>query len=67
MVGFGQVFGALKEIALNTRTMAFGHNPAAAPEQTPYTGLGFISTAMSMVGALTSVVGGIVLVVVALK
>lgn len=56
VVGLGQVFEAVREIALNTRAMAYGANPAAAPRE-GYAGLAFIATAMLVAGALLGAVG----------
>lgn len=66
LVGLGQVFEALKEIALNTRAMAYGANPAAAP-RTAYAGLGFIALAMIITGGAFVVLGFAALIGIGVK
>lgn len=57
LVGLGQAFDALKEIALNTRAMALGPNHPAAASRSTYGGLGFITALMTITGALVAAGG----------
>ena len=69
MMGFGQMFGALKEIALNSRSLVFASNPASVTTRDTYSGLGFINTCITIVGVLMGifgVIGGLIGVLAAL-
>jgi hypothetical protein len=57
VIGLGQAFDALKEIALNTRAMAVGGGSHGASRST-YGGLGFITALMTILGSLV-VLGGL--------
>ncbi|MDB4929448.1 MAG: hypothetical protein JWM10_1932 [Myxococcaceae bacterium] len=66
-VGIGQVFGALREIALNTRAMAREAQQTAPPAQTTYRGLSFLAAALAVLGGVY-VVGAVAwLAVVAVR
>lgn len=65
VVGLGQVFAALREIAFNTRMMAWGANPSA-PQQR-YAGLEFIATALTVVGGILAGLGAVMFVVVGIR
>lgn len=65
IVGLGQVFAALREIAFNTRMMAWGANPSA-PQQR-YAGLEFIATALTVVGGILAGLGAVLFVVAGLR
>lgn len=67
IVGLGQVFEALQEIALNTRVMAHGREASASPAKSTYAGLGFIAFAMGVLGAISMVAGVLTLVILVLR
>ena len=56
IVGLGQLFEVVREIALNTRAMAYSASPGAAPRDS-YAGLAFIATSTLVVGGLLGAIG----------
>lgn len=54
LVGLGQVFDALKEIALNTRSLARAHGPVS---QSGYAGLRLIAVAVMGFGGASMAAG----------
>lgn len=54
LIGLGQVFSALREIALNTRASRPADQPPVS--SSPYVGLQFISGVMAFVGVIIAAV-----------
>ena len=56
VIGLGQALTVLREVALNTRAMAYGPNRPAEPS---YRGLDTLASAMTSAGILVAAVGAI--------
>lgn len=51
-IGFGQVFSALREIALNTRVSSSTSTSSQPVERTQYAGLNTIANVMTVLGCI---------------
>lgn len=59
IAGLGQVFEALREIAVNTRASAQTVNPQFVPSQQTYGALGFITMVLSLISAFVVLSGAL--------